>query len=162
MGPFSCAGLLQLLGLFDGSPGLPLASAVPNIEWNHLIKAGSVSKMWFEHSNLLLICSPEPPSARRVLPWFFTAWWGPCTASPSFSFCSSYKMNPETWLSSHSSVSFWTFIDVTRGEVNSQVVAQLMEISENVQGPGGLGLCARIRAWMYSLAWRGELEKWTW
>lgn len=45
MGPFSCAGLLQLLMLFDSSPGLPLASAVPNIEWNHLIKAGSVSKM---------------------------------------------------------------------------------------------------------------------
>lgn len=45
--------------------------------------------------------------------------------------------------------------------MNSQVVAQLMEISENVQGPGGMGLCARIRAWMYSLAWRGELEKWT-
>lgn len=44
-GPFSCAGLLQLLTLFDCSPGLPFASAVPNVEWNHLIKAGSVSKM---------------------------------------------------------------------------------------------------------------------
>lgn len=44
--------------------------------------------------------------------------------------------------------------------MNPQVVAQLMEISENGQGPGGIGLWGRIRAWMYSLARRGELEKW--
>lgn len=43
-GPFF-AGLLQPLMLCDRFPGLPFASAVPNIEWNHLMKAGSVSKM---------------------------------------------------------------------------------------------------------------------
>ena len=47
------------------------------------------------------------------------------------------------------------------GEVNPQVVALVMEISENDQGPEGTGLWGRIRAWMYSLAQRGELEKWT-
>lgn len=41
--------------------------------------------------------------------------------------------------------------------MNSQVVAQLMEISENVQGSGGMGLWARIRAWMY-IAWLGEVS----
>lgn len=39
------AGLLQPLMLCDHSPGLPFTSAVPNIEWNHLMKAGSVSKV---------------------------------------------------------------------------------------------------------------------
>lgn len=45
--------------------------------------------------------------------------------------------------------------------MNPQVVAQLMEISEKGQGPRGISLWGRIRAWIYSLAQRGELEKWT-
>lgn len=45
--------------------------------------------------------------------------------------------------------------------MNLHVVAQLMEISENGQSPGGIGLWGRVRAWMCNLARRRELEKWT-
>lgn len=123
---------LQLLSLFERSPGLPLTSALPNLEWNHLIKAGSVSKMGFEHSSSGLSCRPEPPSAQRVPAWSRAATSRPCPASLS-------PKQLKILIFPYSGKRFWAFMDA-RSRRRSSHVAQLMEIAEHGQGTRGIRL----------------------
>lgn len=152
-GPFCCAGLLELLTPLDCFPGLPLASAVPNLEWNHLIKAGRVSKMCCERSNSALICRPEPASAQRVLPRFFTR-RGRCGASPCSVFHPAYKTSPETHFPIAPAVNLRTFIDVGRGEVKE--LHSSWKSPKLVRAPAGLIYGVGLEPGC--IAWLGEVS----
>lgn len=152
-GPFCCAGLLELLTPLNCFPGLLLASAVPNLEWNHLIKAGRVSKMCCERSNSALICSPEPASAQRVLPRFFTR-RGRCGASPCSIFHPAYKTSPETQLPPRPAVSLGALIDVGRGEVKE--LHSSWKSQRLVRAPAGLIYGVGLEPGC--IAWLGEVS----
>lgn len=118
---------------------LGLASAVPNTEWNHLIKAGHVSKMCCERRNSALICSPESPSAQHVLPCFLTACRAPCSSAPVIK----RAQKPEP----HPAVCLQAFICAGRRDVSPRGATQPLEISEYGQGLGETDLWNGIRAW---------------
>lgn len=128
-------------------PSLP--SAVPNTEWNHLIKAVSpsdkrrVSKKCCVRRNSALICSPESPSARHVLPCFLTAWRAPCSSAPVIK----RAQKPEP----HPAVCLQAFIDAGRRDVSPGGAKRPLEISECNQSLGETDLWSGIRAWGYCL-----------
>lgn len=107
--------LCWALLLLECSPGLPLTSALPKLEWNHLIKAGRESKMGFERSNWGLSCRPAPSAQRGLLLGEGRARHPPAPQrSPKSSFSPLWG-------------TFWAFMGV-RKRGRSSHVAQIREI----------------------------------
>lgn len=111
--------------------------------------------MCCERRNSALICSPELPSARHVLPRFLTAWRALHKASPAPVIKRAQKPEP------HPAACLQPLIVAERRDVSPGGAAQPLEISEYGQGLGETDLWDGTGAWGYGLVWRGELEKGT-